>query len=168
MIQPIKLGYNCFHPHPWQLIIHWFLTIQQYTAWITDTINNKHKYINNTLFTYLLIVCICLNSSLRIRKYNFIQAQQVSHKLSHLICTVTWHVRTSCVISYTIGQCMWKMFSAEYRGFICNTFAKFMCHVKNSCQKACKSIFCQECPCKRTIYRMVGNILNGKLTAGKK
>jgi hypothetical protein len=30
------------------------------------------------------------------------------------------------------------MFSAEYRGFICNTFAKFMCHVKTVARRFVK------------------------------
>lgn len=104
----------------------------------------------------LIVWSICLNSSVRIRKYIFIHAQQVSHESSHLICTVTWHVQLDvCHFIYRRSVYVKNVFCWVQRVHLQYICKVHKCHVKNSCQKVCKGIFCQECPCKRTIHRMV-------------
>ena len=103
----------------------------------------------------LIVWSICLNSSLRIRKYNFTQAQ-VSHEMSHLIYTVTWHVQlVICLLIYSRSVNVKNVFCWVQRVHLQHICKVHMCHVKNSCQKVCKGIFCQKWTCKRTMHRMV-------------
>jgi phenolic acid decarboxylase len=47
------------------------------------------------------------------------------------------------------------MFSAEYRQFICNTSAKYMCHGKKVARRFVKVSSVRNAHVRETIYRMV-------------